>query len=102
MPELCASRIMILSCYSGSSAGSVVRCFVSAGVVGGDRDTAAQSVAELPNTKHIGKLKKDIVRRKKGRRLIERLKTAVEWDWPKKTKKYRMIQVQHSDIVALK
>jgi len=102
MPELCVSRIITLSCYFRSSAGGVVRCFVSAGVVGGGRDTAARSVAELPGTKHIEKLKKDIVRRKKGRRLIERLKTAVEWDWPKKMKEYWMIQVQHTYIVALK
>jgi len=58
---------MTLSCYSRSSAGGVVRCFVSAGVVGGDRDTAALSVAVLPGTKPIEKLKKDIVRQKKGR-----------------------------------
>jgi len=68
---------MTLSCYSRSSAGGVVRCFVSAGVVGGDRDIAVQSVAVLPSTKHIEKPKKDIVRQKKGRRLIERLKTVV-------------------------
>jgi hypothetical protein len=45
----------------------VARFFVSAGVVGGDRGTAVQSVAVLPGTKHIEKLKKDIVRQKKGR-----------------------------------
>jgi len=68
---------MPLSCYSGSSAGGVVRCFVSAGVVGGDRDTAEQSVASLPSAKHIEKSKEDIVGQKKGRMLIGRLKTAV-------------------------
>ena len=58
----------------------MARFFVSAGVVGGDRDTAVQSVAVLPGTKLIEKPKKDIVRQKKGRKLIERLKTAVAWD----------------------
>jgi len=58
----------------------VARFFVSAGVVGGDRDTAVQSVAALPSAKHIEKTKGDIARRKKARRLIERLKTAVGWD----------------------
>jgi ADP-ribosylglycohydrolase len=71
---------MPLSCYSRSSAGGVARCFVSAVVVGGDRDTAAQSVASLPRAKHIEKTKEDIVGQKKGRRLIGRLKTAVGWD----------------------
>jgi len=45
----------------------VARFFVSAGVVGGDRDTAVQSVAAQPSTKLIEKPKKDIVRQKKGR-----------------------------------
>jgi hypothetical protein len=58
----------------------VARFFVSAGVVGGDRDTAAQSVASLPSAKHIEKTKEDIVGQKKARRLIERLKTAGGWD----------------------
>ena len=54
----------------------MVGFFVSAGVVGGDRDTAAQSVAALPSAKHIEKPKKDIVGQKKARRLIEKLKIA--------------------------
>ncbi len=71
---------MLLSYYSRSSAGGVVRCFVSAGVVGEDRNTAVQSVAALPSGKHIEKPKKDIVGQKKARRLIGRLKTAAGWD----------------------
>lgn len=71
---------MPLFCYDRSSADGVARFFVSAGVVGGDRDTAVQNVAALPSGKHIEKPKKDIVGQKKERRLIERLKTAVGWD----------------------
>ncbi len=71
---------MLLSCYDRSNADGVVRFFVFAGVVGGDKDTAVQSVASLPRGKHIEKPKEDIVGRRKARRLIERLKTAVGWD----------------------
>jgi len=79
----------------------VARCFVSAGAVGGDRDTAVQSVAALPSAKHIKKPKKDIVGQKEARKLIERLKIAVGWDLPKKTKKSWMIQLLHSNTAAL-
>ena len=79
----------------------MVRFFVSAGVVGEDRDTAVQSVAALPSGKHIEEPKKDIVGQKKARRLIERLKTAVGWDLPKKTKKSWMMQLLHSNTAAL-
>ena len=56
---------MPLFCYDRSSADGVARFFVSAGVVGGDRDTAVQNVAALPSGKHIEKPKKDIVGQKK-------------------------------------
>jgi len=79
----------------------VVGFFVSAGVVGEDRDTAVQSVAALPSGKHIEKPKEDIARQKKARKLIERLKIAVGWDLPKKTKKSWMIQLLHSNTAAL-
>ncbi len=58
----------------------MVGFFVSAGVVGEDRDTAVQSVTTLPRGKHIEKPKEDIVGQKEARKLIERLKIAVGWD----------------------
>jgi len=92
---------MPLFCYSRSNADGAVGCFVSAGVAGGDRDTAVRRVVRLLSAKPIEKPKEDIERRKKAKRLIGRLKNAAGWGWVKKPKKFWMMQLQHSEGVAL-
>ena len=52
---------------------------MSAGVAGGDRDTAVRSVVSPPNGKPIEKRKGDIAEQKKGRRLTGRLRNAAGW-----------------------
>jgi len=70
---------MPLYCYSRSDADGAAGSSVSAGVAGGDRDTAVRRVETLQGTKPIEKPKEDIGRRKKARRLIGRLRNVVGW-----------------------
>ena len=67
---------MPLFCYSRSDADGAAGSSVSAGVAGGDRDTAVRRVETLPSAKPIEKPKEDIAGRKKARKLIGRLKNA--------------------------
>lgn len=71
---------MALSCCGKFGAVGVVRFFVSAKVVGGDRLTVVMSAEGTQSAKPTKRLREDTVRQKKGRRLIVRLKTAVGRD----------------------
>ena len=72
--------MIVLYCYGKFSAVGVVRFFVSAKVVGEDRDIAVMHAAVLQSAKPTEKPKEDTARQKRVRKLIVRPRISVGWD----------------------
>lgn len=95
-PEACPP------CYCVKfNAGGAIWFFVSVGVAGEDSSTVATNAAWQPSEKNIAKLRENIARVRKAKRLTGKMKTAAGTVKIKISKKTWMMQLPHRRVHGL-